>query len=133
MLQSLCCTPDQFFTGGFSVSLRNFHDQLVNGNRFLLCNLMEQLQERGVAAGKAEDQILRQYGGAVAIGLHGGNQFIVQIGQQAIEVHITKKSLPQEGGGSHFRGAVSSAACHAQQAAVDLLGAGRHSRQRIGL
>lgn len=67
MLQSLCCTPDQFFTGGFSVSLRNFHDQLVNGNRFLLCNLMEQLQERGVAAGKAEDQILRQYGGAVAI------------------------------------------------------------------
>ena len=41
MLQSLRCTPDQFFTGGFSVSLRNFHDQLVNGNKFLLCNLME--------------------------------------------------------------------------------------------
>lgn len=133
MLQSLRCTPNQFFTGGFSVSLRNFHDQLVNGNRFLLCNLMKQLQERGVAAGKAEDQILRQYGGAVAIGLHGGNQFIVQIGQQSIEVHTAEEPLPQEGGGSHFRGAVSGAACHAQQAAVDLLGADRHGCQCISL
>ena len=86
-----------------------------------------------MAAGQAQDQILRADSHMIAVGFHGGDQFLVLIPQQFVQVYAIQQPLMGKCCHGQLRSTVACAASHTQQAAIHFVRTGFRRCQRIGL